>query len=244
MLSRRSAPPPLVDFFSRARPLAATSRWRTLTNPFDATNNVQYAGAPDPRYIAPSRRASEGQGSGMPPPSWPVQATQTASAFAHTTSFDTPHLASQQAYRGVYNVSSARPQTSDGLPSFGGPTSLPSARTVVESLPSVGSIATGLRPAAHIRSSYEDSAMPYRDRTVHPPQNARSDDNVTFVPIGGAVPKKRPRRRFDEIERLYRCGWAGCEKSYGTLNHLNAHVSMQQHGEKRLPSGEYSLTSQ
>ncbi|EIW66015.1 hypothetical protein TREMEDRAFT_74838 [Tremella mesenterica DSM 1558] len=61
-------------------------------------------------------------------------------------------------------------------------------------------------------------------------------NELTFVPLGGPAPKKRPRRRFDEIERLYHCGWNGCEKSYGTLNHLNAHVAMQKHGEKRLPA--------
>ncbi|KAK0566239.1 hypothetical protein OC844_000842 [Tilletia horrida] len=48
--------------------------------------------------------------------------------------------------------------------------------------------------------------------------------------------KKRPRRRYDEIERLYPCNWPGCTKSYGTLNHLNAHVAMQKHGAKRLPN--------
>ena len=68
----------------------------------------------------------------------------------------------------------------------------------------------------------------------------RSPEELTFVPLGGPAAKKRPRRRFDEIERLYSCGWNGCDKSYGTLNHLNAHVAMQKHGEKRLPAGEYS----
>jgi hypothetical protein len=31
-----------------------------------------------------------------------------------------------------------------------------------------------------------------------------------------------------------KCGWNGCEKAYGTLNHLNAHVTMQSHGTKRI----------
>lgn len=34
---------------------------------------------------------------------------------------------------------------------------------------------------------------------------------------------------------MYKCGWNGCEKAYGTLNHLNAHVTMQSHGTKRVP---------
>jgi hypothetical protein len=38
---------------------------------------------------------------------------------------------------------------------------------------------------------------------------------------------------------MYKCGWNGCEKAYGTLNHLNAHVTMQSHGQKRTPEGTY-----
>ncbi|KAL8813551.1 MAG: hypothetical protein Q9200_000160 [Gallowayella weberi] len=57
----------------------------------------------------------------------------------------------------------------------------------------------------------------------------------SFVPIPGAQQHKRPRRRYEEIERMYKCGWQGCEKAYGTLNHLNAHVTMQSHGNKRTP---------
>lgn len=39
---------------------------------------------------------------------------------------------------------------------------------------------------------------------------------------------------------MYKCGWQGCEKAYGTLNHLNAHVTMQSHGAKRTPEGKSS----
>jgi hypothetical protein len=38
---------------------------------------------------------------------------------------------------------------------------------------------------------------------------------------------------------MYKCGWNGCEKAYGTLNHLNAHVTMQSHGTKRTPEGTW-----
>ncbi len=40
----------------------------------------------------------------------------------------------------------------------------------------------------------------------------------------------------EEITRNYVCIWPGCSKAYGTLNHLNAHVTMQKHGAKRVPS--------
>lgn len=63
----------------------------------------------------------------------------------------------------------------------------------------------------------------------------------SFVPIPGAAQHKRPRRRFEEIERMYKCGWQGCEKAYGTLNHLNAHVTMQSHGSKRTPEGKFPI---
>ena len=59
----------------------------------------------------------------------------------------------------------------------------------------------------------------------------------SFVALPGNTVKKRPRRRYDEIERLYQCSWPDCNKSYGTLNHLNAHVTMQKHGPKRSPNG-------
>lgn len=66
-----------------------------------------------------------------------------------------------------------------------------------------------------------------------------SQQVYSFVPIPGAQQHKRPRRRYEEIERMYKCGWNGCEKAYGTLNHLNAHVTMQSHGQKRTPEGMY-----
>ncbi|KAH7321750.1 hypothetical protein BKA65DRAFT_408018 [Rhexocercosporidium sp. MPI-PUGE-AT-0058] len=67
------------------------------------------------------------------------------------------------------------------------------------------------------------------------PAGARPGQVYSFVPIPGAQQHKRPRRRYEEIERMYKCGWNGCEKAYGTLNHLNAHVTMQSHGQKRTP---------
>lgn len=69
----------------------------------------------------------------------------------------------------------------------------------------------------------------------HAQGHQRPSQVYSFVPIPGAQQHKRPRRRYEEIERMYKCGYQGCEKAYGTLNHLNAHVTMQSHGLKRTP---------
>ena len=68
--------------------------------------------------------------------------------------------------------------------------------------------------------------------------DSSASKTYSFVSLPGNAVRKRPRRRYDEIERLYHCSWAGCTKSYGTLNHLNAHIVMQRHGSKRTPTGE------
>lgn len=94
----------------------------------------------------------------------------------------------------------------------------------------------GLSDYAHTQNShsYANGAPASQQR----PGTAGEDMNFITTP---GQPKKRPRRRFEEIERLYDCNYPGCNKAYGTLNHLNAHVSMQKHGPKRLPAGEADL---
>ncbi|KJZ69208.1 hypothetical protein HIM_11408 [Hirsutella minnesotensis 3608] len=75
----------------------------------------------------------------------------------------------------------------------------------------------------------------YAQSPASAPPQQRPNQVYSFVPIPGAQQHKRPRRRYEEIERMHKCGWNGCEKAYGTLNHLNAHVTMQSHGPKRTP---------
>lgn len=70
------------------------------------------------------------------------------------------------------------------------------------------------------------------------PSSASNSKQYAFVSLPGNIVKKRPRRRYDEIERLYQCSWPNCTKAYGTLNHLNAHITMQKHGPKRNPNGK------
>ncbi|KAI5304738.1 hypothetical protein KEM56_006015 [Ascosphaera pollenicola] len=85
-------------------------------------------------------------------------------------------------------------------------------------------------PATTVGTSPQLAAAPPRPGQAH-----YFSQVYSFVPIPGTQQHKRPRRRYEEIERMYKCGWNGCEKAYGTLNHLNAHVTMQSHGAKRTP---------
>ncbi|KAI0364715.1 hypothetical protein BV20DRAFT_902457, partial [Pilatotrama ljubarskyi] len=112
--------------------------------------------------------------------------------------------------------------------------------------------ATGL-PSPPLQSRPSPSRPPAQ-LTARPPQphsigtstprTAGNGKTYSFVSLPGNAVKKRPRRRYDEIERLYQCSWPGCTKAYGTLNHLNAHVTMQRHGQKRSPNEFKELRKQ
>jgi hypothetical protein len=94
---------------------------------------------------------------------------------------------------------------------------------------------TSSNAAGGFGSPSMNSHHPSSNRTTAVDSNGKT---YSFVALPGNAVKKRPRRRFDEIERLYQCSWPDCTKAYGTLNHLNAHVTMQKHGPKRSPNGE------
>lgn len=161
-------------------------------------------------------------------PTYPPQANQQYSPYPP------PEMA--QAYPGHPGAGAmyARPDWGQysqqahphGVPPYG--THSPS--TTVSSASSAAT--AGARPGP---VGYQDPAHP---RYSHSQQQGHPLSQVySFVPIPGAQQHKRPRRRYEEIERMYKCGWNGCEKAYGTLNHLNAHVTMQSHGSKRTPEG-------
>jgi hypothetical protein len=152
----------------------------------------------------------------------------------------------QQVQREMARVAyqQSRPQTSDGLPHHAMTAALPS-------IPSINHVDSSVfyRPTPDMgmstfpgNPSYSLSSSSVRPSFLNGNPEAgsssqTSDSKQNFVSMSGAAHKKRPRRTFDQIERLYNCGWNGCDKSYGTLNHLNAHVATQKHGIKRLPSG-------
>lgn len=108
------------------------------------------------------------------------------------------------------------------------------------------------RPRAMSHSRHPSSSRPSTSTTTstnqsyHPPTPAHPPSNFPFIPAqpprltpeASEGEPRRKRRKYEEIERRYQCGWNGCTKAYGTLNHLNDHVSLQGHGAKRRGSGE------
>ena len=96
--------------------------------------------------------------------------------------------------------------------------------------PGTGTSTSSNAPATHQQAN-----------TTGGPSSPSNTKQYSFVSLPGNGVKKRPRRRYDEIERLYRCSWQNCTKAYGTLNHLNAHITMQKHGSKRSPNGKLTL---
>lgn len=87
----------------------------------------------------------------------------------------------------------------------------------------------------HLPVSVGDAAQANIAQTIPCPPTG---DLISPIPIRIVRQHKCPRQRCEETERMYKCGWNGCEKTYGTLNHLNGHVTMQSHGAKRT-SEEY-----
>src|SRR6202035_1617976 len=91
-----------------------------------------------------------------------------------------------------------------------------------------GSAVTSISPHEIQRNPYPEGVAYIRPSvmTTHRRSNRGDPEYV-----------KRPRRRAEEVERLYTCSWPGCDKAYGALNHLNTHVRNAEHGTKREPKG-------
>lgn len=59
---------------------------------------------------------------------------------------------------------------------------------------------------------------------------------VVVSPVNQMKPQnkhRRFRRRYYQIHRKYSCTFAGCNKSYGLLNHLNTHIVTKKHGMRK-----------
>ncbi|KAI1002927.1 hypothetical protein K3495_g5277 [Podosphaera aphanis] len=128
---------------------------------------------------------------------------------------------------GTYTVPSPAPQTPDTYAAPPHPTNNMYSQPRPDWAGYAGPPPHNLHPSFALSGAQAPS--------VSAPVHVRSSQVYSFVPIPGSQQHKRPRRRYEEIERMYKCGYNGCEKAYGTLNHLNAHVTMQSHGQKRTP---------
>ncbi|KAG8826891.1 hypothetical protein FRC19_006764, partial [Serendipita sp. 401] len=118
-------------------------------------------------------------------------------------------------------------------PSVGSAVGLPRVSDIAPpSLRDMG-IRDAVGEALH-KPSREFDGMPRLDDFAR--DRSRADTSYSFISLPGNTVRKRPRRKFEEITRNYACNWGDCNKAYGTLNHLNAHVVMQKHGPKRTPT--------
>lgn len=131
----------------------------------------------------------------------------------------------------MYNVGDTASAHFAAVPARNDSTSTTSSRYPYAD-PSRASFSSDVNSSTYRKTSSE------HDTVAGPDSGADANSGYSYRPSSGPAHKKRPRRKFDQIERLYLCGYQGCEKSYGTLNHLNAHVYMQKHGQKRRPEGE------
>lgn len=168
----------------------------------------------------------------------PPPGTPTPSAAAHATANHNAPQANDMAAWGTPS-GSARPHTADGMfnSQMGG---LP-PQWAGSQMGGGSDYNRVQRGSTASMTSLPDGQHGSSGGKVFSYMPGNGDDSSSVGGSGsqsGSGPKKRPRRRYDEIERLYNCSWPGCQKSYGTLNHLNAHVAMQKHGAKRSP-GEF-----
>lgn len=141
---------------------------------------------------------------------------------------DQPHSPLQPTFSGGVLASPTTGLPYSPIAEYG--PSPPGTGTSTSSNPPLGiNLTRGPLPSAHVSQAIAN--------VIHSPIDSTNSKTYSFVALPGNAVKKRPRRRYDEIERLYQCSWPDCAKAYGTLNHLNAHVTMQKHGQKRSPNG-------
>ncbi|KAL1916602.1 uncharacterized protein VTP21DRAFT_5793 [Calcarisporiella thermophila] len=155
-----------------------------------------------------------------------------------TTSINTSSVSSQPQLPSVQMFEPALPpatQTHSNISTFAASSiidghTLPSSSSPLPPPPAIAPVSSAYRIAEDYSKQRRDSSCSSET------DNEQLQKQWTFISLPGINIRKRPRRKFEEIERNYACNWPGCTKAYGTLNHLNAHIHMQGHGEKRHPS--------
>ncbi|KAH9818884.1 hypothetical protein DFH28DRAFT_1123239 [Melampsora americana] len=154
--------------------------------------------------------------------STPLHSANSPTSPFTLTSYSTnsrPGTANAAVNVPMYGASygSSRPGTSYGIPRLNIPGSIPSQPPSNNSSPVYGSVGMLSNGSDHSHGNLQQSGLTTTNHQTNP---------------YGVITEKKSTKT---IERLYSCSYPGCTKAYGTLNHLNAHITMQKHGPKRLP---------
>jgi transcription factor CON7 len=229
-LDRRMSEPALLSGNHPAayRVSPSSEQSGRYSNPYATSTysppDVHYQAVSRPSYAEHSRNDSAGSSVGN---------TYANESRSHWTG----NIKQEDAYTDINAINplsySPRPSTGSGSTGADATSPLPTYSLSAASPTSAVSISPDL-PSASTQQFTELSA---RNDYHQPSSPSSSNKTYAFVSLPGTTIRKRPRRRYDEIERLYHCSWPDCTKAYGTLNHLNAHVVMQKHGPRRLPAG-------
>lgn len=95
-------------------------------------------------------------------------------------------------------------------------------------------------PSAHILTLHNSQGGSYEcDYCRNVPAQSTSSVVQDGQPLFASAPATtgkdmRPRRQCQEVNKIYRCGWHGCETSCGTSSNLNQYVAIQSHGIKPI----------
>ena len=213
---------------------------RRMSEPsiFGSSGSAQSSAYPNPATDASSGRYHQMQFAFNPPPQSPTSPVYPSSLHRGGSLRDQPSppwKSEDDMQLPLHPYSSLDEPISPLNPNFSGGAHSPTLALSNHGYPNIPDDLYGPSPPGTGTST----------TSSNPPGNRREGANgktYSFVALPGNAVKKRPRRRYDEIERLYQCSWPDCTKAYGTLNHLNAHVTMQKHGPKRSPTGECLLS--
>ena len=103
--------------------------------------------------------------------------------------------------------------------------------TIAISIQQPYSFANGMTNMAQFHpqtlTSHSDFDQQQMQQSTQPSQHKAGADTTTIKSEPVLAEQKRGRRfrrRFNQIERKYPCSFPGCQKSYGSLNHLNTHI--------------------
>lgn len=164
------------------------------------------------------------------------QTYSTTNFVSYYTPFDMQHLNSQQDFdcATLFKLCSFQRATTEPIEEVVSDL----VTTNVESSPPASTSESEFTPASTYASTSACSAPSSTSSSISASSSTSSSTLSSLTSLNTSknkIQKKRPRRRYGEIERYYKCIYSGCTKAYGTLNHLNTHIGLQNHGSKRNP---------